>query len=73
MVTHSRRGSALSITIIVLMVAFTLGSALLSLTTGTLMRSKNGTRSRSITLRNSPGTPPNSPRRILLTPFLPGR
>ena len=39
--TRGRRGSALSITVIVLMVFFTLGSALLSLTTGSLMRSKN--------------------------------
>jgi hypothetical protein len=41
MVTHSRRGSALLLTMIILMVVFSLGSALLSLTTGSLMRSRN--------------------------------
>jgi Tfp pilus assembly protein PilX len=41
MVTHSRRGSALLLTMIILMVVFSLGSALLSLTTGGLMRSRN--------------------------------
>lgn len=41
MVTRARRGSALQITMIVLMVIFTLGSALLSMTTSALLRSRN--------------------------------
>ena len=40
MVTRSRRGSVLLITVIVLMVMFTLGSALLDLTTTSLYRSE---------------------------------
>jgi hypothetical protein len=40
MVTRSRRGSALLITVIILMVMFTLGSALLDLTTTALYRSE---------------------------------
>jgi hypothetical protein len=41
MVTRSRRGSALLITVIILMVMFTLGSALLDLTTTALYRSEH--------------------------------
>ena len=47
MVTHSlrprcgHRGSALQITMIILMVMFTLGTALLEVTTGSLLRSRN--------------------------------
>src|SRR5947208_1702961 len=41
MLTRSHRGSALLMTVIVLMVVFTLGAALLDLTTTCLFRSKN--------------------------------
>src|SRR5712691_8104583 len=41
MVTRNQRGSALMITLVALMVVFTLGAALMDLTTSDLFRSKN--------------------------------